>query len=268
MNEHEFRDALRATMTAVAQPPPMGGAAVLDAARRDRRRRRTMWAGAGSALAVAAIAVGVVVVVPSNDAGGGNGVGTTPSSTPPGPPPTDEEKLTTALKSVVPAGYGSPDDLMGTGQMRGVPMQDYELQEGTVDGQPDVYLHHNLHIPVTRGDGVGQLYVMVSEPGDPTLGEGCDLLGGMNWGVNDGECTEVMVDGKRVGMITDPTPGDAPDDQDPFEQWASYQHEDGVQVAIAQASYRESTDFPPLDGPVFTTEQLVELVTDPRFRLD
>lgn len=267
MNEHEFRNALHASMTAVAQPPPMADHALLDAVRRDHRRRRTMWAGTGSAVAAVVIAVGVMVVVPSDGSRGNQVVGSAPPTTlpttPSAEPRTDKQKLVAALKSVVPAGYESPDDLMGNGMMADAPLQNYQ----TIDTDSDhwAYRTHELHIPVTKDDGVGRLFVQVTGSGDPARGEACVAAAFTNWGVNSDTCTEVKVGDKRVGVVTDPDPGKR---AGMFVQSASYLHDDGVIVTIAQAPYYADTSFPPLKTSLFTTEQLAELATDPRFHLD
>ena len=304
MNEHEFRRALRTSMSATAEPPPMGEAAVLDAAKRDRTRRRAMWAGASSAVAVAAIAVGVVIVAPSTSGGGNGGdlgVGgappsvrptedlapeheTTPARVVPDPGGGDTETqwpdgqtdrtatagpqfdrgvaLLAELAAVVPPGYESPDDLVGDGNSAGLPMRYHQAQYAdTVDGV-DVW-EYMAETAVTKGDGVGRLLAQVSTPENRATGEGCDLAT-VSWGV-EGECAEIVVDGKRVGVVT--ATGHDPE-RNQFEQWASYRHDDGTLVSVAQSTYRSFTEFPPLSGPVFTARQLAELAADPRFHLD
>lgn len=297
MNEQEFRDALRTTMSATAAPPPMGEASVLDAAKRERSRRRALWAGAGSAAAVVAIAVGVVVVAPSIGGGeedGGLGVGGAPPSVAStdatdaagsdpdkptetewpngqsdrtqtsGPRADQGVTLLTELEALVPAGFETPDDLKGTGDLAGAAMRFHQAQYAdTVDGV-EVW-EYMADVAVTKGDGVGRLLAQVTTPGGRAEGEGCELFPAAAWSVSEGGCTDVVVDGRTVGVYTISS-SDPVGDQ--FDQWAAYRHDDGTVVSVAQATHRAFTDFPPLSGPVFTAEQLAELAADPRFHLD
>ncbi|MCT2587505.1 hypothetical protein [Actinophytocola gossypii] len=291
MNEHEFRDALRTNMSATPEPPPMNEGPVLDAARRDRRRRRAMWAGGGSAAAVVAIAVGVAVLVPSgsgdapglNVAAGQPSVSVTQTTEAPSSAVSTEETepswpngqtdrtategpeydagmtVLTELEAAVPAGYETPDDLVGTGDLAGSPMRTHQANyDDTFDGV-EVWTY-SADVALTKGDGVGRLSAAVRTPGGPGVGEGCDMppyWGGM------GDCTEVLVDGKRVAVVTVPPGG-----RDQFDQWAGYRHEDGTLVYVGQAADRAFTNFPALDGLPFTAEQLAALAADPRFHLD
>jgi hypothetical protein len=290
MNEHDFRNALHRNMSTTPEPPPMSEGPVLDAAHRDRRRRRAMWAGGGSAAAVVAIAVGVAVLIPSAS-GDGSGLEvagqTSVSVTPtgessPSSVSTEETKpawpngqndrtatsgpehdagvtVLTELEAAVPAGYESPDDLVGNGELAGSPMRTHQANyEDTFDGV-EVWTY-SADVAVTKGDGVGRLSADVRTPGGPTVGEGCDLP--PYWGGN-GDCTEVVVDGKRVAVVAVPASGHGQ-----FDQWAGYRHEDGTVVYVAQAADRAFTDFPALDGLPLTTEQLAALAADSRFHLD
>jgi hypothetical protein len=297
MNEQDFKDGLRRAMATQQEPPPMSDAPVLDAARRDRKRRRTLWAGLGSAAAVAAIAVGVVVVAPStSDSDDGDlGVGgappsvttTGPESTPAKLPESGSQDtetqwpdgqtdrtassgpqfdkglaLATELDAVVPDGYESPHDLVGDGDLAGASMWSHQAQYAdTVDGV-DLW-EYMADIPVTKGNGVGRLLAEVRMADPRTPGEGCDLVG-QSWTAR-GECEEVMVDGRRVGLVTVATPEPG---MDQFDQWAGYRHDDGTVVMISQAKFRAYTNFPPLAGPPFTARQLAELAADDRFDLD
>lgn len=287
MNEHEFRESLRASMSVNPEPPPMGDGPVLDAARRDRKRRRAMWAGAGSAAAVVAIAIGVVVVAPSSGGDGGVAVGDAPPTvqTTDASDPSDKQTETSwpngqtdrtqtsgpeaekgvtllnELEAVVPDGYETPDDLVGNGELAGAPMRTHQAQyQDTVD---DVEVwDYMADVGVTKGDSVGRLLAQVITPG-AHAGEGCELAQ-VAWGV-DGKCTEIVVGGKRVGVKTDPAPSA---EAGQFEQWAVCRHDDGTVVSVAQSTFRAFTDFPPLKGPMFTADQLAELAADDRFHLD
>jgi hypothetical protein len=287
MNEQELRRAMRATMATATAPPAMNETPVLDAARRAERRRRARWAGVGSAAAaVAVVGVAVVVVAATSGAGGDQAAGpagtTTTSTTktgtttrgtepswpngqtdrtaPNGPEYDKGVALLTELGSVVPAGYELPDGLKGTGDLAGAPMQYHQAQYAdTVDGS-EVW-EYLADVVVTKGSGYGRLLAEVHTPGNGMTGEGCGLKPGL-WGMR-GTCTEVVVDGKRVGVFT-PDRGEA----DQFDQWAGYRYDDGTMVFIAQAHDRAYTNFPPLAGPPLSTKRLAELAADPRFRLD
>ncbi|MGH3761274.1 hypothetical protein [Actinophytocola sp.] len=290
MNEQELRHALRATMATTQAPPPMSEIPVLDAARQAARRRRAHWAGVGSAAAaVAVIGVAVVVVATTSGAGG-------PEAIIPATPPTstttsggDKEPsqtqswpngqtdrtassgpefdrgvfLLAQLDAAVPAGYESPDDLVGTGDLAGAPMKDHQAQYAdTVDGV-EVW-EYMADAAVTKGDRVGRLLAEVTTAGNRSTGEGCDLEPGL-WGMEADDCTEVVVDGKRVGVFTAPTQRHRAAQ---FDQWAGYRHDDGTVVFVGQAGYRAFTNFPPLGELPLSARQLAELAADDRFHLD
>ena len=75
----------------------------------------------------------------------------------------------------------------------------------------------------------------------------------------EGKCSLVPVDGKQVGVSTEPT-GDTR-----FDQWASYKHPDGTVVFLAQGKTFGGTDLPGLTTLPFTVDQLAHLATDPKF---
>ncbi|HEV7652209.1 MAG TPA: hypothetical protein VGP26_29000 [Actinophytocola sp.] len=293
MNEQELRQAMRATMATVPTPPPMSENPVLDAARRVERRRRARWAGVGSAAAaVAVIGVAVVVVMVTSGAGGNQaaGPGTSPATTSSttttnttttsaatadtdpswpngqtdrtahnGPEYDMGAALLTELDAVVPAGYESPDGLKGTGELAGAPMKHHQAQYvDTVDGT-EVW-EYSADAVVTKGGGYGRLIAEVNTPGNEMTGDGCALKPGL-WGMT-GTCTEVVVDGKRVGVFTSKD-----HETDQFDQWAGYRYDDGTVVFIGLADHRAFTNFPPLAGPPLTTQRLAELAADPGFRL-
>jgi hypothetical protein len=283
VNEQDFRDALRQTMTAEAPPPPMSDAPVLDAAHRDRGRRRAMVAGVGSAFAVAAIAVGVVVIGPSGDEGvqvGGPAVQTTDQANQPpqtgttspetkgtetswpdgqtdrtatsGPQYERGVTLGTALAAVIPAGYESPDDLQGSG---GYPLKSQQVQYlDTINGLK--VWSYDAWAPLTKGNGVGELSVKVLTPGVGGSGQACDIAKSM--GVPDGKCTEVTVDGKKVGVFENTV-------DDGQEQKAAYRLDDGKLVVVTQSTNYSNAGLPALDGLPMTGEQLAALAVDSRF---
>jgi hypothetical protein len=289
MNEQDFRNALRHTMTAEAPPPPMSDSPVLDAAHRERGRRRAMWAGVGSAVAVVAIAVGVVVVGPSGDEGvqvGGPAVQTTDTANQPqtgtaspetkstetswpngqtdrtataGPRFDRGVTLGTALAAVIPAGYESPDDLTGGDATSGTyPLKHTQAQYmDTIDGN-EVW-SYDAWVPVTKGNGVGELSVNVVMPGLGGTGQACDIAQAM--GLPEPKCTEVTVDGKKVGIFDVIVDGGQ-------EQGAVYRFDDGTSVVVTQSSVYSNSGQPALDGLPMTAEQLAALAIDSRFNVD
>lgn len=287
MNENELRHALRTTMATATPPPPMSEMSVLDAARLSERRRRARWAGVGSAAAaLLVVALAVVVVAATSGAGGSDTgalrpppptSGTTSSGQPTetstswpngqtdrtassGPEFDKGVALLTELDASVPAGYESPDDLKGNGDLAGAPMKDHQAQY--LDTVEDVEVwQYMADAVVTKGNKVGRLLAEVDTPGNGATGAGCDLKPGL-WGM-EGGCSEVDIDGKRVGVFYSNDP-----EFDQFEQWAGYRHDDGTVVWIAQAGFRAFTDFPPLGAPPVSDHRLAQLAADPRFRLD
>lgn len=287
MNEQDFRDALRQTMTTEAPPPPMSDAPVLDAAHRDRGRRRAMWAGAGSALAVVAIAVGVVVIGPPGDEGvqvGGPAVQTTDTANQPprtGAPNSDTKNTETswpdgqtdrtarsgprfdhgvelgaALAAVIPAGYESPDDLTGGDAASGTyPLKSNQAQYmDTVNGT-EVW-GYDAWAPLTKGNGVGELSVNVLTSGLGGTGQACDIAQAI--GISEGNCTEVTVDGKKVGVIDITVDGQR-------TQRAVYRFANGSAVTVTQSANYSNAGLPALDALPMTGEQLAALAVDSRF---
>lgn len=289
MNEQDFKNALRQTMTVQPAPPPMSDAVVLEAAHRDVKRRRAMMAGFGSAAAVAAVVVGVAVIAPGAGSGsapgGGVEVGAQQTTPPPasgtategagkssetlpsgmtdkternGPNADRGRALATELDAVVPDGYGAPGDLMGKGgegQIEGtLKWNQANLDSNAGGNQEWSYL---AITPLTKGTGVGELVVEVSTPRDGTsTGAVCDLP--PFWG-ESGTCAEVTVGDKKVAVVND---------TERFDQWAGYRHDDGTMVYVAQAAEYSGGGHPALAGPPFTIEQLAALAADPRFNLD
>jgi len=293
MSEQDFREALRKTMDAVSPPPQMSDATVLAAAHRDRRRRRTLWASAGTAVVVAAIAVGVVLIAPSKSGGDGVQVGgPQPKSTEEVPPPratgsaTEETNVPEESDDTLPpgmtdrtqqsgpehergvtlagaldevmasAGYGTPGDLKGTGELAGAQLKrDQANYDGKVDGVEK--WTYTAITPVTKGDGVGEVFVDVTKTSEQ--GSGCDLVGSSELG---GRCEEITVDGKKVGFV------DVDDSiHEHVDQFAVYRHDDGTIVNISQSLDFGFTDLPALSKLPFTPDQLAALTLDPRFKI-
>ncbi|OLF15663.1 hypothetical protein [Actinophytocola xanthii] len=298
MNENDFRNALHGVMDATPAPPPMSDGPVLDAAKRDGRRRRALWAGAGSAASVTALVVGAVLIgSPGSDGGGGGlqvGAGQNPSSdvisaTPESDlprgtagqsdaPPADEskpewpdgqtdrtassgprfDKGATLLESVIgaaPDGYTTPDLPAPEGWHGELKYHQAQFADW---GQGDVEIwEYMASTPLVQGDRVGQLMIQVTTPGNTVTGDGCDLSETL-WGMQ-GTCTEVAVDGKRVGVWSG---------GDQFDQWAGYRHEDGTVVMVAQNLDYEVTGKPALTALPIGAERLAELATEDQFHLD
>jgi hypothetical protein len=292
MNENDLRQALRTTMATATPPPPMSEQSTLDAARLAERRRRAQWAGVGSAAAAVLVIAMAVVVVGATSGAGGPDTGAlqpppTTSSTTTSERPTDigtstswpngqtdrtassgpeydkGVTLLTELDASVPAGFEAPDDLKGTGDLAGAPMKEQQAQYRDTVDDVEVW-EYMADAAVTKGDKVGRLLAEVLTPGNGATGEGCGLAPAL-WGMEPSTCSEVLVDGKKVGVFTQDRP-DGIGAQ--FNQWAGYRYDDGTVVWIAQASFRAHTDFPPLAKLPLTSQRLAELVADPRFRLD
>lgn len=285
MNEQDFRSALRRSMAAQSAPPPMTDAPVLAAAHRDRTRRRALLAGTGSAVAVAAIVVGVAVLAPSGGnpqplgvggpqvtstpmptSGAANAPGTSTSGFPggmtdrtarSGPRHDRGVALAAELAGVIPPGYASPGDLLGSGDLAGQPLKTDQAQyTDTVNGVE--LWEYEAIAPVTKGNAVGRVIVEVHTPGNQTTGEGCAMSPAF-W-AETGTCTEVRVGGKPVAVVTV--------NSERIGQWAGYRHSDGTVVFIAQSKDYAFAGLPALDGLPFTPEQLAALAADPRFNID
>ncbi len=272
MNEQDFRGALHDTMTLAVAPPPMNEVAMLDAAKRAHRQRRAT-AAAASAAAVVALAVGVAVTGPS-------ATGVTEPGTSPPPPSSGENgphdgtrtagpeyergaDLIDVLAGAMPPGLETPDGLVHTDPAYGgAPLRYHQVVEDLVDGT--LTWDYEAIIPVRGGGGLGELEVEVTTEGNKTTGAGCELSPTFQHLV--GSCTERTVGGRKVGVYAI-DPGQ-PDYVRPYEQWASYRYPDGTVVHLAQSVRFPGAGQPPMAAQPLTQDQLVEMVTDPRFHLD
>lgn len=276
MNEHEFRQALHATMTVAAPPEPMSEAPVLDRAKRDRRRRQATWAGAGSAAAVVAVVAGAMVLAPTADDGApglsvGEAAQDTTEETKPewpdgqtdatassGPRYDQGVTLFNELIGAVPDGYEAPDGLVyadpdypGGGALR--------YHQATISFG-DSWEYYGI-VPVSAGEGLGKIFVQVNTVGNGVTGEGCELSRTL-WDQTGGTCEEITVAGTTLGVVTDTGP------ESNFDQWVGFRHPDGTVVYAAQDNEFEGAGKPPLTSAPFTAQQLAELATDARFHLD
>lgn len=288
MNEHEFRQALRDTMTIAAPPEPMNEAPVLDLAKRSHRRRQATWASAGSAAAVMAVVAGAMVLAPSGDDGApgvtAGDAGTSSDTSGDSPSSKDTQTpwpngqtdrtatagaefdqgatLLDELTAVVPDGYETPTDLVYTGPdyEDSSPLRSHQAQYADTIGGTEVW-EYMAYVPVSAEGGLGKVFAEVHTAANGIVGEGCALSKTL-WGLNSGSCQEITVAGTTVGVITDTNP-DAT-----FDQWAGFHHPDGTVVFVAQDNEFEGSGRPPLSMVPFTAQQLAELATDARFHLN
>jgi hypothetical protein len=285
MNEQDFRTTLHQSMATQVAPPPMSDESVLAAAHQDRRRRRTMWAGTATAATVMAVAISVMALGYQHTDGVQPGAqsptltttdtlpstaeptgktqpslpsGMTDSTATSGPQYERGVALIDALAGVVPAGYTSPTDMVGTGDLAGMPFRtNGAVYIGTNDGVEA--WTYEATVPLVTGDNVGKLMVEVYSPGNGLTGTGCDIGPIANWGDRDG-CAELMVDGKRVGA------GER-GYQEVTEQWAGYHYDDGTTVFVGQAARYAHSGPPGLAANPLSLAQLAALATDPRFKV-
>jgi hypothetical protein len=285
MNEQDLKQALRDVMVASSPPPSMDSSRALGVAHKARSRRRATWAGALVAVAVVGVGVGAALVVPTGDGpspslqmgnGNGNIGGASVTSAPPttrktgdpwpegqtdrtatsGPRADKAVNLMNTLGSSLPQGFTAPDLKYPDGRAVRWPQAQY----ASADGEPD-YWEYLAMIPVQKDNGVGTMLVETQTPDGKPASEPCALAQTF-WGM-PGECTVIDVGGKKVGVVTKNTSG-----REDFDQWAAYTHADGTVVFLAQSQkVRDDATRPPLAQPVFTPQQLAELVTSEKFKV-
>ncbi|MFF1818143.1 hypothetical protein ACFVWG_12660 [Kribbella sp. NPDC058245] len=277
MNEEDFNEALHDVMTRSSPPPSMDPARALEQGRRARKRRRTVWAGA--ALVTLVVGAGVGPALVANYAVGQSGgeppvsgpgatstlVPTTRKSGDPWPdgqvdrtasagPHADQAvTLMDDLSSSVPAGFTTPNLTYPDGRAMRWPQGQYASSDGEQD-----YWEYQATIPVQKDNLVGQLFVQSTTPDGKAATSPCKLAQRF-WG-GTGTCSIVDVAGKKVGVLTTKGKGS-------YDQWAAYRHDDGTVVYLAQAKQSGDEKRPPLKQPVFTAQQLAELVTSPKFKI-
>jgi hypothetical protein len=270
MNEQEFRGALHDTMTLAVSPPPMNEVAMLDAAKRAHRLRRARFAAAASAAAVVLIAAGVTVTTIA--APDHSGVAGPPAEPPPQPDGTQTAgphfdrgvAMIDELADAMPPGLETPEHLQ-VGKSDGVsPLRSQMVDQWTVRGEK-VWLYA-IEIPVSRAGGFGRIRLDVVTPGSDWTGEGCASTLPHS---APADCTDLRVDGRLFAHFTAPPDGDHPDaGYYRADEWVSYRYPDGTFVTVEQADDFDGTDLPQLAAQPLTQEQLVQLVTAPRFHLD
>jgi hypothetical protein len=227
---------------------------------------------------VVAIAVGLVAVGPPGGEGvqvAGPAVQTTDTTNPPsktetswpngqtdrtatsGPQFDRGTTLGTALAAVIPAGYESPDLTADDSDGGKYPLKSHQAQYmDTVDGV-EVW-NYDATAPITKDGAAGRLFASVLTAGLGGTGQGCDIAKAM--GVPDGDCHEVDVAGKKVGIIDITVDGQT-------EQRAAYRFDNGTSVVIGQATGYSETKMPALAGLPLTAEQLATLAVDARFNV-
>lgn len=274
MDENEFRDALRTTMTLHPEPPPMGSATALAAAKR-AALRRNLLAGTGAAVAIAAITA--VAVIPGQGLFGGPGMFPAAAPAPsqhPVPAPTNTEKswpaeagddatydsgerfeqgkrLLDELLEVVPEGYTKPEG----DTPDGMPLRSHQA---TAEDKTWAYMSIAA---ISRDGGTGRLIAEVHARGNKLPTDPCELAQSF-WGIG-GTCRIEDVDGEQVGVVVDPK-------EDRLDQWAAYRHADGTVVFLAQERGGVSDDpsYRPLGVLPFTERALATLAVQERFHLE
>ncbi|MFI5694707.1 hypothetical protein ACIA58_22830 [Kribbella sp. NPDC051586] len=289
MNEEDLNEAFHDVMVRSTPPPSMDPASALDQARRTRKRRTVTWA----AVAVVPLVVGVgagptLIANYTGHRSAGQMVagatGTTPVPTPrsvstvtptaapttrksndPWPDGQVDRTATTGpraaravalmddLGSSLPPGYSTPDLKYPDGRRMSYPQAQYASNDGEQD-----YWEYMAVIPVQKDDRVGQLFVQSTTPDGKPATDLCKLARGFGGGT--GTCAVVDAGGKKVAVLT--TKGDAR-----YDQWAAYRYDDGTVVYLAQTKESDNPSRSPLSQPVFTSQQLADMVLSPKFKI-
>jgi hypothetical protein len=286
MNEEDLNEAFHDVMVRSSPPPSMDPARALEQARRTRKRRTVTWAAVAVVPLVAGVAAAPTVI--ANYTGHRSAgqlvagdTGTTPTprqaatvtptapatrkSSDPWPEGQVDRTATTGpraaravtlmndLRSSIPSGFGTPDLKYPDGRRMSYPQSQYASSDGEQD-----YWEYAAVIPVQKDDRVGQVLVQSTTPNGKPATDPCTVARGF-WG-GTGTCGIVDVGGKKVGVLT--TKGQAR-----YEQWAAYRYDDGTVVYLAQTKTSDNPARSPLKQPVFTAQQLAELVTSAKFKV-
>ncbi|MEV6241344.1 hypothetical protein [Lentzea sp. NPDC051838] len=273
MNEQDLRNAFEHVLVASSPPPSMDPGQALDVAHRARSKRRASLVGAAVAVLVVGLGVGSALaanpglgrdimmgagkLLPQTEWGPEWPIGQTDRTATNGPQADRAQKLLDELKGVVPLGYDTPQLKTRSGS----DMQRTQAQVASDKGETPEIWEYMAETPMRKDGKVGWLLAEVSMPNRALPEEPCELAKTF-WGMG-GDCQVLDVKGLRVGVVRHNT-----SDRDQFDKWATYRAQDGTIVTIAQDDkYNGGDDYPELDVPVFTEQQLAEFAIDPRFRV-
>ncbi|RAS61313.1 hypothetical protein C8D87_110262 [Lentzea atacamensis] len=277
MNEQDLKRAFEDVVVASSPPPSMDPGRALEAARKARSKRRSSITGALVAVLVVGVGLGTAFALnpkatteymtgaaPSSSSSaawpGRWPEGQSDRTATKGPQADRANKLLEELKGVVPAGYDAPQLKYQDPSYAGGDMQRTQGQVASDRGEVPEVWEYMAQTPVRKDGKVGWLLAESSTP-DPELPTDPCALARAFWGMG-GPCRVVDVKGLKVGVVQS-----NPSGRDQFDKWATYRAQDGQVVTIAQDDKYLGGDYPELDGPLFTEEQLAELATDPRFRM-
>ncbi|GAA3020938.1 hypothetical protein [Actinokineospora globicatena] len=274
MDEHSLRSAFTEAMNSTPTPPEMDGERVLHDARQAKRAHRAKLAGFASAAAVVVVAAGAFALpVLGGGVADSVAVGSTrhptqsqtgspdPTATETKPtfpsgqsdrtetsgPQDDRSKvLLTRVLEVVPPGYTAPEQFDNPDSL---PARDHQAQ--VVDDHAEVWEYLG-YITVGKGDGRwGRIVAASVHFGQGAVGCGTEESR------PPAECKTIEVGGKHVAVYTGVGRPD---------QWAVYQHPDGVVVTVTQSKSIMPQIQPLADYP-FTASELAALATGTKFTL-
>lgn len=287
MNEIELREAMRVA-TSVA-PPEMSSAEALTTGRR-AARRRTIVTGAAAAAAVAGVMVAAIQVgvplggdkddrvltgaaptptasapvrpTPSSDSTkpvwptDGNGQPQQDATARSGPRYEKGKALLDTVLAAVPDGWSKPD---GDTADR-IPLRYHQAQISTNTGVGP--WEYQAYAAVGKGGKTGRLLAEVHTIGNNLPTEPCALARSF-WGMQ-GKCEVRTVNGKKVGVVVQPTSDDR------FDQWAAYRYPDGTVVFVAQSRNASTAGTSPssLGQLPFSATQLAALTLNKNFHLE
>jgi hypothetical protein len=173
------------------------------------------------------------------------------------------QEMIDVLVEAMPPGLETPDHLM-MANPDVVSLRWQSVDQWTVKGHK-IWLY-DVQIPVRRAGGTGEVHLSVVTTGSEWTGDGCASTLPHS---GPADCRDLHVGDQTIARFTAPPDSDHGADVISAEdQWVSYRHPDGTFVTIAQADDYDGTNLPPMAAQPLTQDQLVQLVTDPRFHLD